>query len=91
MLFDDDRGPGVPERTAETGSGPGLGGVLVGGDEHSLAGGEAVGLHHVRASYLVEIGVGHVDIGEDPGGGGRHPGPCHDLFGVGLRGLESRP
>ena len=90
MLFDDDRGSGVPEGTAKTASGPSLGGVPVGGDEDSLAASEAVGLHHERARYLVEIGVGRLHIGEDPGGGSRHPGPCHEVFGVGLRGLEPR-
>ena len=63
-------------------------GRTVHGDEHALAGGEAVGLHHVGRPELVECGRG---FGERPGAfgaSGGHARGIHDAFGEGFAAFE---
>ena len=64
------------------------GGAAVGGDQHTLAGGEAVGLDDVGGAVFVDRGDRLV-VGRRPGGpAGGNAGRIHDPLGEGLAALE---
>src|SRR5699024_10012643 len=58
------------------------------GDDHSLTGGQAVVLDHVRRAEGVQGVLDRVGGAADPGHGGGHVCGRHDLLGEGLRTLQ---
>ena len=85
IVLDDD-----PVGDLEAGGGVGQRLMAVGGDDDAFAGGQAIGLDHVRGT---EFGQGRgrlVDGVGDHRAGGGHPGGLHDLLREGLRPLEHR-
>ena len=68
----------------------GPGGSQVGGDEHALARGQAVRLHHVRRPELGQRRVRLVAVLARVRHGGGDPGRLHDLLGERLGALDGR-
>ena len=84
------RAAGVAEAGAgELGPHVVLGVDEVVGDQHALAGGEAVGLDHPRRRQRPQEVEGGLDVGEGAVGGGGHAGGGHHLLHPRLRALEA--
>ncbi len=64
--------------------------VPIRGDQHALAGGQAIGLDHVGCTIFVDRGDGFVERSCPNGAARRHPCLVHDALGEGLASLERR-
>jgi hypothetical protein len=62
--------------------------VLVGGDDHALAGGQHVGLEHGRVRGAGEVGGGLLAVAQHEVRRGRHTAALHQLLRVGLGPLD---
>ena len=86
----DDHGPtrGAERRARELVGHVGLGLGQGLGDQHALAGGQAVGLHHVEAGQGAQEGDRRLDLGEHAVAGGGDPGVAHQVLHEGLGPLQ---